>query len=80
MYAADVIVFEIVVKMGVEMIVEMVAEMVAEVAELSECDMCEDGVLYADVGIVTFTVTKIGGGAPAVSFAGSSHALRDCLP
>jgi hypothetical protein len=78
-----------VVKMGVEMdvemvvgmVVEMVAETVAEtVAELSECDMREDGVSYADVGIVTFTVTKIGGGTPAVSFAGSSHMLRDCLP
>jgi hypothetical protein len=70
-----------VVKIGVEMDVEMVVEMIAEaVAELSECDMREDGVSYADVGIVTFTVTKIGGGTPAVSLVGSSQALRDCLP
>jgi hypothetical protein len=74
-----------VVKMGVEidveMVVGMVVDMVAEtVAELSECDMRADGVSYADVGIVTFTVTKIGGGTPVVSFAGSSHMLHDYLP
>jgi hypothetical protein len=69
------------VEMDVEMVVGMIVEMVAEtVGELSECDMREDGVSYADVGIVTFTVTKIGGGTPAVSFAGSYYALRDCLP
>jgi hypothetical protein len=69
------------VEMDVEMVVGMVVETVAEsVADLSECDMREDGVSYADVGIVTFTVTKIGGGTPAVSFAGSSHMLRDYLP
>jgi hypothetical protein len=72
---------EMIVEMGVEMGVGMVVEMVAEtVAELSECGIREDGVSYADVGIVTFTVTKIGGGTSAVSFAGSSHVLRDCLP
>ena len=70
--------------MLIELITRLVAGLavvlVAVIAELSKFPKSDESVLYADVGTVTFRVVYTGGAALAVSFAGSFHVLRGCLP